>query len=216
MPDRLPVTILIQGGIASGKSTIARLLEQRGAVRLDCDRAAHEVLNSPAVQAKVQEAFGAELVRDGQVDRAALAAIVFEDPAALAKLEGWVHPGVRDRVQRTIDELLAAPGARPVVIVDAAVAEKMQLVADYDLRLFVKTPLALRQRRARERGWDEGELERREATQEPLAVREGRADYVLPNEGGLSEAEEHVERFWDDLVEPLRQEEERQERVAHP
>lgn len=204
MSDRLPLTVLIQGGIASGKSTIARLLEARGARRIDCDRVAHEILDSPEVQAQVRERFGEHLVVGGQVDRKALGALVFEDAGALEELERWIHPRVRERVREALEAGAVAEGElRGVLIVDAAVAEKMNLT-DYDLRVFVDTPLAQRRERARERGWDADEVERREARQEPLEARRARADFVLPNEGDLVEAEKHVERFWDDLVQPRR------------
>ena len=204
MSDRLPLTVLVQGGIASGKSTIARLLEARGAGRIDCDRVAHEILDTPEVQANVRERFGQQLVVEGQVDRQALGALVFADEAALKELESWIHPRVRERVREALAAGAVSEGeARGVLIVDAAVAEKMNLT-DYDLRVFVDTPLAKRRERARERGWDEDEVERREARQEPLEARRARADFVLPNEGDLAEAEKHVERFWDDFVQPRR------------
>lgn len=204
MSDRLPLTVLIQGGIASGKSTIARLIEARGASRIDCDRVAHEILDSSEVQAKVEERFGEQLLVEGKVDRKALGALVFADESALQELEGWIHPRVRDRVREALEAGAVGDGElRGVLIVDAAVAEKMNLT-DYDLRVFVDTPLAQRRERARERGWDDDEVERREARQEPLEARRARADFVLPNEGDLAEAEKHVERFWDDFVQPRR------------
>jgi dephospho-CoA kinase len=205
--DRFPVTILIQGGIACGKSTIARLVEGLGAQRLDCDRIAHEVLNSEEVSGLVAEAFGPHLVlEDGSVDRSSLGALVFEDSAALQRLEGWIHPRVAERVALALQAAATPLGEpRSVVVVDAAVAEKMQLTkGDYDLRLFVDAPLEARQERAATRGWSEGEVERREASQEPLVARRERADFILPNAGTLAEAKAHVERFWTEFVEPHR------------
>lgn len=209
MSGRPPLTVLIMGGIASGKSTVTRLLCERGAEHVDCDRIAHEVLETPEVRRRVADELGPECVVevDGQprVDRAAVAARVFSDEAALARLESWVHPGVRERVQAAARAAETPPGEpRRVLVVDAAVAEKMQLTEVYDLRVFVRVDLELRRARARTRGWDDGELERREARQEPLAAREARADYVIPNQGSLEEASQHVRRFWDDFVQPRR------------
>ncbi|MCO5170091.1 MAG: dephospho-CoA kinase [Planctomycetes bacterium] len=216
MASAHPVTILVQGGIASGKSTIGRLLAARGAAFLDCDRIAHEVLADPEVEAAVREAFGPGVIRtegraeggpEGRVDRRALGRVVFDDPAALARLEALVHPRVRDRVQAALAALPAgADGRRPVAVIDAAVASKMRLLGDddYDVVVFVDVSPETRRRRALERGWAPGELERREARQESLAVLRGRADVVVSNDGDLREAESHVERVWSGFVEPRR------------
>lgn len=213
MGSRLPVTILVQGGIASGKSTIGKLLAARGARFLDCDKIAHEVLAEPAVEARLREVFGAEVfAADGRVDRKALGRVVFDDPAALKTLEALVHPGVRDRVQAALRSMAVADGvARQVAVIDAAVASKMRLTAgmdvggrDYDVIVFVEVSPETRRRRAAERGWAPGELERREARQESLTVLKDRADVVLHNDGDLREAESHVERVWSEFVEPRR------------
>jgi dephospho-CoA kinase len=207
--SRPPLTILIQGGIASGKSTISRLLVARGARALDCDRIAHEVLGTPEVEAEVRAAFGAAVFGDdGHVQRKALGEVVFEDPAALLRLEQLVHPRVRERVQEALRSMRVAEGEpRQVAVIDAAVASKMRLLegdGEYDVVLFVEVSPETRRRRAAERGWASGELERREARQESLAVLRGRAHVVVPNDGDLREAERHVERVWSEFVEPRR------------
>ena len=206
MSGRSPVTVLVQGGIACGKSTVTRLLCERGATHVDCDRIAHEVLETAPVRALVAEHFGAECVTPESVDRSALAARVFADEASLQLLESWIHPQVRDQVQRALREAeVPADEPRSVLIVDAAVAEKMKLLTEaYDLRVFVRADLETRRARARKRGWEEGELERREARQDSLVDREARADYVIPNQGSLEEATQHVERFWTEIVQPRR------------
>ena len=203
-----PLTILIQGGIASGKSTIARLLAEQGATFVDCDRLAHEELERDAVRAQLRDEFGpAVLDADGHVDRKALGDVVFEDPAALKRLEGLIHPRVATRVQQVLEAHRAPSGERRrVVVVDAAVAEKMALTDRYDIKVFVASSPEVRRRRAETiRGWKPGELERREARQEPPGAKERRADYVIRNDGDLEEAEGHVKRFWSDVVEPRRQ-----------
>lgn len=205
MSGQPPVTVLIQGGIACGKSTVTRLLCERGARYVDCDQIAHEVLETEAVKALVAEQIGAECVTPEGVDRSAVAARVFSDEATLKLLESWIHPRVRERVQVALQDALTPLGTpREVLIVDAAVAEKMKLTGAYDLRVFVQTDLATRQARAATRGWEDGELERREARQDSLADREARADFLLPNQGSLEEAARHVEEFWTSKVQPLR------------
>lgn len=206
MSGKAPVTVLVQGGIACGKSTVTRLLCERGAAHVDCDRIAHGVLETPPLRALIEEHFGPECLTAAGVDRAAVADRVFSEAASLALLESWIHPRVRDEVQSALREAeVPQDEPRAVLIVDAAVAEKMKLLSEaYDLRVFVQADLATRRARARERGWDDGELERREARQDSLADREARADYVIPNQGSLEEATQHVERFWTEIVQPRR------------
>jgi len=205
MSGHPPVTVLVQGGIACGKSTVTRLLTERGATHVDCDRIAHEALETDEVKALVAAQIGAECVTPEGVDRSAVAKRVFSDEAALELLESWIHPRVRERVQAALAEAATPEGTpRRVLVVDAAVAEKMKLTEAYDLRLFVKVDLATRQAHARTRGWADGELERREARQDSLADREARADFILPNQGSLEEAARHVEQFWTTAVQPLR------------
>lgn len=198
--------LLVQGGIASGKSTVTGLLVKQGATHLDCDRLAHEELEQPPVQAALRDAFGAGVFdASGKVSRSALGEIVFKDPEALLRLEAIVHPRVRDRVQAALLRERRAQGEpRAVVVIDAAVASKMRLAERYDLVLFVKVADEVRRARARARGWADGELERREANQRPLGEAEQAADFVVRNDGDLEETETHVQRFWSERVQPLR------------
>lgn len=205
----LPVTILVQGGIASGKSTVGRMVAERAGEDgrfVDCDRIAHDALREPAVLAAVRESFGPAVFGPaGEVERRALAEVVFHDPAALARLEEIVHPRVIARVQELLQHESTPPGRpRRVVVLDAAVGDRMR-VADYDLVLFVDAPLAARRVRAQQRSkWSEGELERREARQAPLEAKKRMAHYVVVNDGELEETVSHVERFWTELVQPRR------------
>lgn len=197
----------MQGGIASGKSTVTGLLAARGAEPLDCDAFAHAALEEPAVRAQVRERFGQQVEGPGgALDRKAIAAIVFRDPEALRWLEELLHPRVGERVRAALEAARVPPGrARRVVVIDAAVADKMKMVeGGYDLVLFVDASLDVRRRRAAGRGWEPGELDRREAQQAPLDAKRRAADGVVPNDGDLAETESHVERFWAQHVEPRR------------
>lgn len=212
---RDPFLILIQGGIASGKSTVSRLLAERGARFVDCDKLAHEELQAPEVEAALQARFGARVVGpDGRIDRKALGAIVFDDPAALLDLERLVHPRVGARVAALVAAARRPAGEpREVLVIDAAVASKMELAGrtqhaggrPWDLTLFVAASDEARRRRAATRGWPAGELERREARQTPLPDAKRRADVVVENDGDVAETESHVERIWTQFVEPRRQ-----------
>jgi dephospho-CoA kinase len=204
--SRAPFVILVQGGIAAGKSTITKLLTELGARHLDCDRLAHEELLDPAVEAAVRERFGDSVFgEDGRVDRKALGSIVFADDEALEALEALLHPRVRDRVQAML-RAARTTGEEPrqVIVIDAAVAPKMRLTERYDLTVFVSASAETRRQRALGRGWPPGELERREAAQAPLREKEQAADVIVPNNGDLAEAKSHVERFWSESVHPQR------------
>ncbi|HZZ27003.1 MAG TPA: dephospho-CoA kinase, partial [Pirellulales bacterium] len=154
------------GGVASGKSTVADLFRQRGAAVLDADRAGHEVLRQPAVRAAIGGRWGAEVIGpDGEVDRKALARIVFAPPPAgpleLAELERLTHPEIRRRLKA--EALQLAKQGLPLVILDAPVMLKAQWNTLCDALAFVDCPREQRLARALKRGWSAEEFERREA-----------------------------------------------------
>ena len=123
----IPVIGLI-GGIGGGKSAVARLLADRGAAVIDADAVGHELLEDPAIRARVVERFGAGVLEASaatdaavpRISRRALAGIVFADASALRDLEAILHPAMRDRFLRSITRLVH-DGGRPCVVLDAAV-----------------------------------------------------------------------------------------------
>lgn len=200
-----PLTILLLGGVASGKSTVANLLVKRGAVLLDADRMAHAVLERPEVAKQVVEAFGAGVKDDhGRVDRKRLGEVVFRDPAKLKALEAIVHPRVIASIHARLNELAQPAGReRRVAVLDVPLASEAGLIESTDLRVFVEASEETRRRRAREnRSWSPGELERREARQLPVEEKRAKADFVVRNDGVIAEAEQDVERFWSSVVRP--------------
>lgn len=177
----------VLGGIASGKSTVGAVLAGDSGVVLSADAAAHEALGSDEVRAKLVHRFGAHVVgADGQVDRAALARVVFEDPDARKILEGWIHPVVRATLRSSLEDALRRSVPRVVLDVPLLLenAEEHGLLELCDHLVFVDAPLEARDQRAvRDRGWDPGEVARREAAQMPLATKRERADVVIVNDG---------------------------------
>lgn len=201
-PTARPRILGVLGGIASGKSAVARLLAGQEGLVLSADALAHAALDSAEVRARVRARFGAEVLGpDGRVDRAALARLVFAPgagAAARAELESWIHPLVRDRIHARLEEARVAGVPRVVLDVPLLLENDAQhgLARLCDVLVFVDVPDDERDRRAqRERGWAPGEVFRREATQLPLADKARRAHHVLKNHRGLPELEHAVQEL---------------------
>ena len=192
----------LTGGIGSGKSTVATLLTRRGAVVVDADRIAREVVEpgTPGL-ATVVEAFGEHvLAADGSLDRPALAAVVFADPDARARLDGIVHPLVRRRAA----ELIAGLPDDAVVVHDVPLLVETGQAGGYDLVVVVETDPETRVTRLVERGLPEDDARARIAAQATDEQRRAVADVVLDNRGTPEELAAQVDRLWDDRIAPAR------------
>lgn len=187
----------LTGGIGSGKSEVARRLASCGAVLIDADVLAREVVASgTAGFARVVAEFGAGVVRDGALDRAALARLVFADPAARRRLEAIVHPVVRARTE----EIAAAAPAGAVVVNDVPLLVESGLQRTFDVVVVVDVPPRVqRERLVRLRGMDPAEADARIAAQASRADRLAAADLVVDNSGTLDELDHRVRTIWADL-----------------
>jgi dephospho-CoA kinase len=191
----------LTGGIGSGKSTVARLLTERGAHLVDSDVLAREVVApGTAGLASVVAAFGdGVLTADGALDRPALAAVVFGDPGARARLDGIVHPLVRARAV----ELVSALPADAVVVQDIPLLVETGQAGAFDLVLVVEADLEARVARLVARGLTEADARARIAAQATDQQRRAVADVVLDNSGTPDQLAEQVDRFWAERVAPL-------------
>jgi dephospho-CoA kinase len=188
----------LTGGIGSGKSTVARLLEERGAVILDADVFARDAVRrgSDGFRA-VAARFGSDVVApDGELDRPRLATIVFADPAALADLESIVHPVVRQMIADGIQDHLDED--RVVVLVNPLLIE-MGTHRDSDVVVVVSAAPETQVARSVARGMEETDVRARIAAQLPLDDRARMADVLLDNEGTLEDLEAEVDVLWHDL-----------------
>jgi dephospho-CoA kinase len=193
----------LTGGIASGKSTVADLLGQRGAVLIDADRLAREVVE-PGTRglAAVVERFGAGvLLPDGSLDRAALGRMVFADPDARRDLEAIIHPAVRARAA----ELTAAasPGAVVVQMIPLLVETGQQDAFDIVAVVDVDPKVQLARVRARD-GLDDADARARVRAQAGRGERLAAADAVIRNDGSPEDLVREVDAFWQRWVEPAK------------
>jgi dephospho-CoA kinase len=191
----------LTGGIGSGKSTVSALLTARGAVLVDADRLAREVVEpgTPGLAAVVA-AFGDGVVGpDGALNRPALAAIVFADPEARRRLDGIVHPLVRARAA----ELAGAVPPDGVVVHDIPLLVETGQAGHFDLVLVVEADPEIRVRRLVERGLTEDDARARIAAQATDERRRAVADVVLDNSGSREQLAAQVDRFWRQRVVPV-------------
>ena len=192
----------ILGGVAGGKSLVAGQLARLGAGLLDADRAGHEALRLPQIEAAVRRRWGdAVFGPDGHVDRSRLARIVFADPPdgpqERKHLEQLTHPEIGRLLSRQAEAMENSGTAAAVL--DAP----LLLEAGWDKLcrklVFVHAPRQTRLSRAVARGWSEEEFAAREEAQESLDFKRGRADVVVDNSGSPEQTQAQIERFWQSL-----------------
>ncbi|MGA5272812.1 dephospho-CoA kinase [Streptomyces cellulosae] len=198
------LTVGLTGGIGAGKSEVSRLLVERGAVLIDADRIAREVVEpgTPGLAAVV-ETFGEDiLAEDGSLDRPRLGALVFNDPEKLATLNSIVHPLVGAR-SRELEE--AAP-EDAVVVHDVPLLTENDLAPLYDVVIVVDaSPETQLDRLVRLRGMSEEDARARMAAQATREQRRAIADIVIDNDVPLDELERRVKEVWADLVRRARE-----------
>ena len=197
-PDPL-LDVGLTGGIASGKSTVTRILQGLGARVFDADAVVHELLAAGRPEARlVLERFGPTVrAADGGVDRAALAAIVFADPGALEDLNALVHPAVRRELDARKEVVRSAGGG--VVITDAALLVETGAFARYDRLIVVACDPGLQLARllARSPELTVAAARARIAAQAPVTRKVGLADYVIDTSGTLADTDRHSRAVWD-------------------
>ncbi len=191
----------LTGGTGSGKSTAARRLSARGAVVVDADLLAREVMapGTPGLAAVVEE-FGPEvLAADGGLDRVALAAAAFSSDERRRALEAITHPLIAARTA----ELVAAAPPRSVLVHDVPLLVEKGMGPGYHLVVVVDAPVEVRVRRLVGRGMPEQDARRRIAVQADDAARRAAADVWLENTGTSEQLDAAVDRLWDERLVPF-------------
>lgn len=192
------IRVGLTGGIGSGKSTVAGLLAEHGALVIDADRMAREVVEpgQPAL-AEIAERFGSQaLAADGSLDRSALAAIVFTDATALSDLNAITHPRI---AQRTA-ELIEAAASDAVVVYDVPLLVETNAAEGWDAVIVVEADHDVRVRRLIERGLTEEDIEARMSRQATDEQRRAVADIVIVNSGDLGMLGQAVDLAWAQIL----------------
>ncbi len=191
----MTVRVGLTGGIASGKSSVSAILAELGAVVIDADLIAREVVarGTPGLDAVVAE-FGPELLTaEGDLDRPAMGALVFRDPGARRRLEAIIHPLVHARSA----ELEAAAGDHAVVVHDIPLLAEVGRAGSFDEVVVVDAPADLQvSRMVEDRGWTRADAESRIAAQATREDRLAIATHVIDNTGTLEELRAQVEQVY--------------------
>src|SRR3954470_6762678 len=190
----------LTGNIASGKSEVARMLEERGATLIDADVLAREAVG-PETQAlrDIVKRWGKDILNDdGSLDRGALRQIVFADQTELDALNRIVHPGVTRLRDREI--AIARERGDPLAVCVIPLLFERNLVEEFDVIILVDSPRPIRlERLVTTRGLDHTDAMNMIAAQMPAELKRARADYVIENTGSIEDLERDVDALWSSL-----------------
>lgn len=204
------ITIGLIGGIASGKSAVARSFQELGAFVIDADQVGHAVLELPAVTKQLVARWGTGILgENGSINRSAVAAIVFpaaddvkdnesRHAAELKFLESVTHPEIREKILERMEQVRQT-GRFEVIVLDAAVMLKSGWDSLCDQLIYVDAPRELREKRAILRGMDATQFASREAAQIPVEAKKKKADIVIDNSGPPQKTFRQVQEVWQSL-----------------
>ncbi len=188
--------VALTGGIGAGKSLAAQYFSELGARVVDADQLARVAIERGSEGFdEVILRFGEEITRNGDIDRKALAEIIFADPKAKEDLEAIIHPRVRDLFAEVVADLKADE----ILIYEIPLLVETAAAKNFDVVITVEADLELRKERLRKRGMFISEIERRIASQASSEERIALADYVLINDGDEDGLLRAVENLWEEL-----------------
>lgn len=191
----------VTGGIATGKTTVDRMLAAHGATVIDADELAREVVRpgEPALE-EVATRFGRDVIQpDGSLDRTRLGRLVFADSEARRDLELITHPRIIELMTERIATALAGPA--PLVAVDIPLLFENAREAMFEGVLLVYAPPEVQVKRLRERnGLDEAAALQRLAAQLPIEEKRGRSTWIIDNSGAVDATSQAVDHWWETAV----------------
>lgn len=190
----------LTGGIGAGKSTVAQLFAELGALVIDADQLARMAIERGSDGfADVMLRFGDEVIVNGDIDRKKLAEIVFSDPVARKDLEAIIHP----RVQALFAEAVADLNSEDILIYEIPLLVETGAAAKFDYIITVESDLEIRKARLLKKGLYISQIEKRIASQASPEAREAIADTVIHNDGDEDALLRQVENLWEGVLQPL-------------
>jgi len=191
------LVVALTGGIGAGKSLAAQYFSDLGARGVDADKLARVAIERGSTGFdEVILRFGEKILRDGDIDRKALAEIIFSDPQAKTDLEAIVHPRIRELFTEVVSDLQP----QEILIYEIPLLAETGSAKNFDLVITVEADLEIRKDRLRKRGMFISEIERRLANQASREEREVLADYVITNDGDEDQLLRAVENLWEELL----------------
>jgi len=190
------LVVALTGGIGAGKSLVAQYFSELGATVVDADQLARVAIErGSAGFDEVLLRFGESILRDGDIDRKALAEIVFSDSTARSDLEAIIHPLVRE----LFSEVVADLAGDEILIYEIPLLVESSAASNFDQVITVEADIEVRKERLRKRGMFISEIERRMAAQATREQREALADQIIVNDGDEDALLRKVEKLWEDL-----------------
>jgi dephospho-CoA kinase len=188
--------IALTGGIGAGKSLVANYFFSLGAEIIDADQLARQAIQQGSEGFnQVVQAFGDEILKDGDIDRKALGAIVFSNPEKRQKLESIIHP----IVQQGLADARAELADDQILIYEIPLLVETKAASKFDAVITVEAPLEARIERLKNRGLEISEIEKRIASQVTAEERKAAANYVIENDGNEEELLRKVETLWTEI-----------------
>lgn len=188
--------IALTGGIGAGKSLVANYFFSLGAEVIDADQLARQAIAQGSEGFnQVVQAFGDKILRDGDIDRKALGAVIFSDPDKRKKLESIIHP----IVQQGLADARAELSEDQVLIYEIPLLVETNAASKFDAVITVEAPLVTRIERLKDRGLEASEIEKRIASQATTEERKAVADYVIDNDGNEEDLLRKVEMLWAEI-----------------
>ncbi|HHM02660.1 MAG TPA: dephospho-CoA kinase [Caldithrix abyssi] len=197
-----PLIVGVTGGLGSGQSTVARLMEKGRAKVISADEMAKQAIaRNKSLQKDLMKVFGDDIFEDGKLNRALLAERAFKDITETRKLNQVVHPRM---VENIIDAMEKArfSGRYPLIVIDAALIYEISIERNFDAIIVVTATTANREKRVKERdGMTRAQFRERDSKQIPLKEKAAWADFVIENNGTLEELEEKARQVYKKLME---------------
>ncbi len=192
------IVVGLTGNYGSGKSTVARMFTDLGALTMDTDDIVRELLSEPAVIEEIEQAFGMDAVKCGIVDKRWLAAKVFKDASSRLSLENLIHPLVFERINRELAVINTAE--EKVVIIEAPVIFERGHQSKFDKIITVYVPETVNIQRLKEKDISEADAELRLRSQLPVEIKMRGSDFVIDNSKDLKDTREQVRTVYQELL----------------